>query len=248
VIDVVVLDGTGFPHGGTGIVGEFVNNLDRARFRPVVVDYPATYGGLGSAYASSRAAGRAAALRAIADSPNSVVLAGYSQGAGIAGDVADEIGRGEHFELDVRACALIADPARPRLCGLPRETPASGYGVSGERAVWGIPTFWAAAEGDPITALPEGNPLRSLADTTEYFSLASPVDAIRWGQALLDRAKAHRWQRWWSIGAVRDWGGAMQYADNYLPPPIGAGRHTIAYLELGLCARLAATINREVRE
>ncbi|MCC3311488.1 PE-PPE domain-containing protein [Nocardia africana] len=246
MITVVWLCGTGFGDRIDGVSQVFADCLDPARFEFEAIMYPADYGTRLS-YAESVARGRVALTNAIRVTPNRVVCGGYSQGARIAGDIVAEIARGEWPGLEVDACALIADSRRPWLAGMPGEAAAPGYGVEGERAIPAIPTFWAAAPGDPITALPEGNPLRSVADLTEWFSIASPADALRWGQDLVDRAKAGRWQRWWSFADWRDWGGAAEYARNYLPPPFGAGRHTAAYIELGLAARLAATINRAVR-
>lgn len=239
-----MLGGTGFPDGGDGVTDEFAAHLDPIRFAPRFVWYPAQYGGLGfdEPYYDSRAAGRAALLDAIRATPNRVVIAGYSQGAAIVGDVAAEIGRGEHPDLEVLAAAMIADPGRPRGAGIPGRAAASGYGISGERPIVGMPAYWAANEGDPITALPVGNPLRSLADITEYFSLRSIADAQRWAQNMIARARLGQWQNWWSPANWRDWGGAIAYARGYLFD----GRHTDDYLRLGLAAELAQTINREV--
>lgn len=239
-----MLGGTGFPSGGDGVTDEFAANLDPTRFAAQFVEYPAQYGGLGldEPYADSRAAGRAALLDAIAATPNRAVIVGYSQGAAVVGDVAAEIGAGQWPHLEVLAAGMIADPGRPRGAGIPTRAPASGYGISGERSVVGIPAYWAANEGDPITALPVGNPLRSIADITEYFSLRSLADAYRWAQSLIARAEAGRWQRWWSIENWRSWSGAAAYARGYLFD----GRHTDDYLRLGLAAELAQTINREV--
>ncbi|MBF5002376.1 PE-PPE domain-containing protein [Nocardia sp. BSTN01] len=246
MITVVWLCGTGFADTVDGISQVFADCLDPTRFEFQPVPYPADYGTRLS-YAESVARGRFALASAIRNAPGRVVAGGYSQGAGIAGDVVAEIGRGERPGLEVDACALIADPRRPRLTGMPDTAPAPGYGVSDERPVEGIPTYWAAAPGDPISALPAGNPLRTVADVSEYFTIASPADAVKWGEDLVAGAKACRWQRWWSLENWRDWGGAIEYAWNYLQPPVGGGRHTAAYIELGIAARLAATINRTVR-
>lgn len=247
MIDVVWLCGTGFGDRVDGISQTFADGLDPARFRFTPVPYPAAYG-VGMSYAESVAAGRVALTSAIRATPNRVVCGGYSQGASIAGDIAAEIVRGEWPGLEIDACALIADPRRPRATGLPNQfVTARGWGVSGERPHPGVPTYWAAAPGDPISALPEGNPLRSVADLTEWFSIGTPEDAQRWGRDLVDRARSGRWQRWWSWQNWRDWGGALEYAWNYGQPPIGGGRHTAAYIELGLCQQLANTINRTVR-
>ncbi|WP_052373503.1 cutinase family protein, partial [Nocardia otitidiscaviarum] len=214
-IDVLWLAGTGFGRSPDDISLTFAKHLDANRFRFLPVRYPADYGAAVS-YADSRADGRQALIDAIRATPNLVVLGGYSQGAGIAGDLAAEIGRGQHPDLEVVGCALIADPARPPRSGMPHRPPASGYGITGARDVLGVPTWWAAAEGDPICSLPAGNPLRTLADVTEYYSLADAADAWRWMQSLLARAEQGRWQRWWSLRHWRTWGGAVAYARGYL--------------------------------
>lgn len=241
-INAFILAGTGFPDGGDGICETFLAHLDE-RFFPQIVRYPATFGGTRGAWARSRAAGRKALIDAIRSTNNLALIGGYSQGAGIAGDLAAEIGRGALPDLEVVGCALIADPNRPPGGRLPGELPASGYGIAGSRRIDNVPTWWAAAEGDPITALPVGSPLRSIADIAEFYSLASPADAAAWGQALIERARAGRWQRWWSIENWQSWGGAARYAYNYTP--LG-GRHTRAYVDEGLCVRLAEAVNREV--
>lgn len=239
-IDVLLLGGTWNPRGDD-ISAAFARHLDADRFAPRFVEYPADYGRAMS-YTESRAAGRQAMLAALDEVTGSVVLAGYSQGAAIAGDVAAEIGRGELSYSNVLACALIADPLRPsgRCVG----TDPGGYGIAGERDVPGLPAYWAAASGDPITALPAGNPLRSIADLTGYFSLASPGAALRWGRSLLDAGTRHAMQRWWSLEHRRSWAGAVAFARGYLYD----GRHTDDYIRYGHVLRLAETINSEVGE
>ncbi|MBF6254448.1 hypothetical protein [Nocardia farcinica] len=96
---------------------------------------------------------------------------------------------------------------------------------------------------DPITALPAGNPLRSIADVTEYMTLSDPVSAHRWGEDLLRRAVEGRWQRWWSPANWRSWGGAIAYARGYLVD----GRHTADYVLYGHAAHLARIVAEEVR-
>lgn len=242
MIDVLILPGTGYPFGD-GISAAFAAALDPTRFASTIVRYPADYG-LHTSYANSREAGRAALLDAIEAAPGRVVIAGYSQGAGIAGDVAAELAAGAHPGLSVDGCALIADPARPPGATMPGLSATDGYGIVGARAIPDrIPAWWAAAPGDPITALPAGNPLRTIADASEYFSLAGPADALAWGVSLVEHARANRWQRWWSLPHWLDWGGALTYARGYLLD----GRHTSAYLAGGYCTRLAALVNQEVR-
>ncbi|MFC4123714.1 PE-PPE domain-containing protein [Nocardia rhizosphaerae] len=240
-IDVLVLGGTWNP-GGDGVTTAFTDALNTSMFRPRMVPYPADYGTTMS-FTESVAAGKRALLAAIDRTPNLVVLAGYSQGAAVAGDVAAAIGRGEHPGLEVLACALIADPCRPagRYLG---DTDPGGFGVVGERHIDGIPAYWAAAPGDPITALPAGNPLRTIADLSAFFSFASPSAAVRWAQRMLDTATRKQLQRWWSPANWREWAGAVAYARGYLFD----GRHTDDYVRNGHARALAQALNRDVAE
>ncbi|MGY0502188.1 PE-PPE domain-containing protein [Nocardia sp. FBN12] len=240
-IDVLVVGGTWNP-GGDGVTGAFVDALNKSMFTPRMVPYPADYGSHVS-YAESVAEGKRAMLAAIDRSPNRVVLAGYSQGAAVAGDLAAEIGRGEHPGREVIACALIADPRRPAGEYL-GDTDPGGYGVVGERPIDGIPAYWAAVPGDPITALPAGNPLRTIADLSAFFSFASANSAIRWAQRMLDTATRNQLQRWWSPSNWRHWAGAVAYARGYLFD----GRHTSDYVRYGHSRALAQALNRDVAE
>ncbi|PXX65409.1 PE-PPE domain-containing protein [Nocardia tenerifensis] len=238
IIDVLIVGGTWNPHGDR-VTAAFADALDPRRFTVRMVPYPADYG-RHVAFADSVAAGRRALIEAIEATPNRVLLAGYSQGAGIAGDLAAEIGQGLLPQLEVVACALIADPLRPAGRCLGKDP--GGYGVIGQRNITGVPAYWVAAEGDPITALPTGNPLRLVADLSAYFSLSSPAAMVRWGQHIIDLATRRQLQRWWSPENWRAWGGAVAYARGYLFD----GRHTEDYLRYGHARLLAETINREV--
>ncbi|WP_327143071.1 PE-PPE domain-containing protein [Nocardia sp. NBC_01327] len=238
MIDVLIVGGTWAPNGES-VTDTFARTLDHARFAPRMVPYPADYGRRES-YAQSSVAGKTALLEAIAASSNRVVIAGYSQGAAIAGDVAAEIARGLWPDLEVDACALIADPLRP--AGQCIGPDPGGYGIGGQRWIADIPTFWAAAQGDPITALPAGNALRLVADFSQYFCLASPEAVRQWGQSLIDTVLQRRVQRWWVPRNWSAWSGALAYARGYLTD----GRHTTDYVRYGHAARLAETINREI--
>ncbi|MET8774009.1 alpha/beta fold hydrolase [Nocardia sp. NPDC004654] len=229
------MPGTWNPNGD-GISAVFAASLDPKRFNPRIVSYPADYGRT-VPYVDSLVAGRKALIAAIEESPRRVVLAGYSQGAAIAGDVAASVG-GELAQII--ACALIADPLRPT--GKCLGADPGGYGIAGQRDVPDVPTYWAAAPGDPITALPAGNPLRSIADLSAYFSLSSPQAALRWGQSLIDVATRRQLQRWWSPQYWRSWSGAVAFARGYLID----GRHTDDYIRYGHAKRLAERLNAEV--
>ncbi|WP_280371076.1 PE-PPE domain-containing protein [Nocardia wallacei] len=246
MITVAWLSGTGWGQTPDGVSREFARHLDPDRFEFLPVAYPADFG-TRTSYTDSVLAGRKALADAVRATPHRAVIGGYSQGAYIAGSLARDIADGRFGDLDVLACALIADPARPRLAGLPGETPAPDYGISGERHIGdSVPTYWAAVPDDPITSLPEGSLLRALADITEYMTISTPEGARAWADDLIDRALRARWQpaHWFDW---RAWTRAADEARRYLPRPVGGGRHDAAYIELGLCARLAQTVNREVR-
>lgn len=240
MIDVLILPGTGFPRGD-GISLAFADALDKSRFAPRIVRYVAAYGGLDMPYAQSRMAGRRALLEAFQG--RKIVLAGYSQGAGIAGDLAAEIVTSMPGSIadSVVGCALIADPYRPLGAGMPGRPIAPGYGIAGQRIVPGR-TWWAAAPGDPITALPPGNALRSVADLTEWWSLAGPAEVARWGEDLVEKCRGGAYQRWWSPVNWQSWFGAMAFARGYAID----GRHTADYLVHGHARALADIVNREV--
>src|SRR5687768_17478263 len=183
-IVVLSLPGTGFPATPDPITADFHSHLDSSRFEPRVVPYPAAFGGPEPSFQVSRDAGARALYDALNALPEGtpVVLAGYSQGAVIAGDVAREIVTGNMTQYNIVGCALIADGYRPEGAGLARSFRydrgvAEGYGIAGQRRVpYGrFETFWVSAWGDPICSLPAGNPLRTVADLSLWYSLKSPA-------------------------------------------------------------------------
>ncbi|AYF77155.1 PE-PPE domain-containing protein [Nocardia yunnanensis] len=233
MIDVLIMGGTWAPLGHP-VTNAFADTLDPNRFQARHIPYPADYGQQVT-YAASVAAGRVALINAIEASPNPVILAGYSQGAGIAGDIARDWGYGTYPHLDIRGAALIADPSRP--AGLNTTGPdPGGYGISGERRIDGMPVLWAAAVGDPITALPEGSALRTIADLSAYWTLKDPVV---WARSVIDVASQNRAQRWWNIKNWASWTGVIREAYSYLQ----GGRHTDAYVTEGHSVRLAEAVN-----
>lgn len=242
-VDVYMLPGSGHPNGGDGVVEDFFNHLDAAKFTTHIVPYPAAVGGPDMPYADSVAAGRQALIDAVSATSNLVIIGGYSQGAGIAGDLAAEIGAGQHPDLKILGCAMIADPLRPTGVGMPGQPVTGGYGICGERVIpSSVPQWWAAHPGDPITALPAGNPLRTIADIAAWYSLRSPVDMYRWALDLVDRARTGRWQAWWDVANWASWSGAVGFAANYL----AWGYHGAHYVIDGLTAQLAEVVNRQV--
>jgi hypothetical protein len=239
-IDVLILGGT-WASAGDPVTEAFAEALGTIRFRPRMVAYPADYGQQIS-YAASKATGMRELARAVAESSNRVLVVGYSQGAGIAGDFAAEVGTGFYPSLRAKvvACALIADPLRPHRATVGADP--GGYGILGQRPVKGVPTYWAAAAGDPITALSAGSPLRGVADVTEYWSLASPVAFMRWGQSLVDVASRRSWQRWWVKSNRHELADTVGWTRGYLVD----GRHSNAYVTEGHCEMLAKTVQQEL--
>lgn len=233
---VLALPGTWNPTGDD-ITLDFLSHFDSSRYETKVVQYPATFGGTDPAFALSRAAGRQALIDAIAALPadTPIVLAGYSQGAVIAGDLAAEYGR-EKAEgtpiPNIVAVALIADGFRPPGVGVtpPGESRglSEGYGIGGARPIpyLGVPIVWASAWGDPICSLPAGSPLRTVADLSEWYSLSSLDAMLRWGADMLDKVFQGRLQEWWNPWKREGWMGALAFARGYLFD----GRHTNAYI------------------
>lgn len=245
-IDVLALSGTGHPNGGDGITEAFLDELDGNMYIKKIIPYPATFGGSQAPYASSRAAGRDAMHKAIKESNNAVLVVGYSQGAVIAGDVANEIAFNRRADENSKivGCALIADGLRPRGTTIPGMPMAEGWGIAGERRILGalFPTMWAANPGDPICALPEGSALRTIADLSEWFSIRSPEDAAKWGAKMILKIAQGQMQPWWSPEHWRNWPGALAYARGYL----WDGRHTDDYIRHGWCKALARGITERI--
>jgi hypothetical protein len=241
LVDVLWLGGTGYGKGGDGVSEAFRLALaeqggDRFHFR--YVEYPGDYG-LGMSYVESVAAGEDRLLKAIVASVRPVIVGGYSQGAAAAGNVAARYAA-RSVRAEIVGAVLIADPLRPEGATADRVLlPApTGYGASGQRPIGGtLPVFWIANAGDPITALPGGSPLRSLADITEW--MAATADPARAQDLLLKtiNAAGHA-QRWWSWRNWRDWGSALAYMRGYIID----GRHTTNYVTRGLCAAAATCV------
>lgn len=187
-----------------------VQRLDTSIFTvehfPWFVEYGVVPNWDGDSYRKSIRDGSVAVREFIDDEPpdDKFVLVGYSGGAHIAGDVADNHPR-------VIGCALVADPMRPKM-----HWPA-GHGILGQREVHGC-WFWEVANPhDVITSCPAGSPLRTFGDVTSTFSVS---DSVVWPHLLLQTV----FQRWWEE-PFTDWSGVINSITGYmLPYPFG--QHT----------------------
>jgi hypothetical protein len=232
VITVLVVGGTSESHPGdartevSGLLKNVTDQLSREFFTCRWVPYPAQYA-TGMAYADSKAAAIKALLILTRQTEGPVVWLGYSQGADAVGDAANllNVPQYEDIRRKVRFVGLVADPSRSVLQYCPKPPyPKGCYGIAGERLVTAdVPVWSLAATGDAIASLPAGNPLRTLADGTEFMS----GDTMEWFNRQKDHATEQRWQRWWDIRNWQTWGGALAYAKGY----IFDGRHTLAYTE-----------------
>lgn len=205
MITVFRCRGIGEPLGEGSMLANVTKHLDPKRFRVVEVPWSAQYGPvpapLGSSFDSSLRSGRTMLLDYIRRDPNPVVITGYSGGGALAGNVAAEIARGEHPELDVRGVGLISDPLRS---DDPWDLSTTGWGIAGIRPiaqVW-FPVWHCADPSDVITSCPEDSPLRTLADQSSAFAL---VDPRSWGWDLVNRLQTRRWQ-----ATIRDWSNAPE--------------------------------------
>lgn len=233
IIDVLWLGGT-FNAQGEGISDDFLKRLDPKRFRYRYVPFPADYG-RDMSYGESVKAGERALLNAITACPGAVVIGGYSQGATIAGNVAAGINA---RSAKVIGCALIADPLRDGLQPTIGPNPG-GSGIGGTRRITTIPTFRVAAWGDPITSLPAGNYLRTIADFSEFMGR----DVNAWAVNVLSKIVKGQVQPWWRWSNRRDWAEAGRWLRGYSTD----GRHTNAYVTEGLTKQLADAVNRDIR-
>lgn len=219
----------------SGVEGHLNDNV-----RTIEVPWPAQYGPVGQggfdgmSYEEALGEGRRQILKAIADDPYPVILAGYSGGAALVGNVAQEIGQGDHPNLEVWGVGFVADPNQPE--GVAHN---EMFGVAGSRRISGMKTHWEYDLRDPIPCTPALSPLRTLADQSYAMSLADPV---AWGQDLVNRMVRGRWQpsAWnWRdiIGSIRRYSRAAGRAAFYLN-----GGHYRSYVP-GSQIRLANWIN-----
>lgn len=194
-------------------------------------------GGDGTSYAASLAADAEMVRRLIHETPNLVILLGYSGGAGLMGHVAASLP--VHPTLQVSAVGLVADPFQPR--GL---QPRGLFGVAGSRPidVPGVYARWAFSEGDPIPCTAELSPLRTFADQSLAFSL---TDLDTWARDMLTRLLTGRWQP-----SAIDWsdpvGTANRYAEALRAVAQYNARHVQAYIDGPHLQWLAEDIKRQV--
>ncbi|QDQ97959.1 PE-PPE domain-containing protein [Tomitella fengzijianii] len=224
---VIRCRGIGEPSTGRTMLHNVTDQLPRDHYKPIELPWSAEYGPVpdpaGQSFDDALADGRRMLLSAIRGADNPVILLGYSGGAMLAGNVADEIGRGEHPDIiaKLNAVGLVADPAQPI-----GQADNGSFGVTGSRDINLILTRWVWDERDPIPCTPTRSPLRTLADQSAAMSIADPY---AWGADLIDRLLRAKWQpsAWdWLdlIGTARRYNHAIDQARYYLN-----GGHVRAY-------------------
>ena len=206
----------------SGMLKHVVDALPAQHFTARWIGYPADYG-LRMSYTESVTAGELAVRDALLAVDGPVVLLGYSQGAAIAGNVAELVHRWPEWGIDLRGVGLVSDPRRHRHQYAPHPPlyrPA-GYGVSGERLIPTdrFPVWSVSAAGDPISSLPEGNPLRTVADWTNFMCVSRPR---QWVADIIADIRQRQMQRWWDTAKWKSWAGALAYARGMVLD----GRHT----------------------
>ena len=255
VFRVIAVGGTGETYEGdartqiTGMLSAVTKAMHgRIQFVEKWLPYPAVYAAPGGSYATSVGVGIQRLQQAVERSTLPVILIGYSQGARVVGDFARVAALGMH-EPAIRdrivSVGLIADPNRAasQLDG-PR---VKGYGVGGERFIppgeFGVHQI--SAEGDPISSLPAGNPIRVFADWSEFYSPGKHDD---WFAGLRRKHEEGKFQK-----ILRDplgWFGATAYLKGYLFDR----RHTSYHVErvpgmsVTFCQFLADLLVADARE
>lgn len=227
MIDVFTLRGAGESMAGPNLLDVVTSKLDRSRFRSTSILYPASIGPVNSDHnvaganlEQSVTRGKRAIAYAVRESPNSVVLLGYSLGALVVSQFLEDLAAGEDYTRDchILYAGLVSNPRRAADLGLP------GYGIAGEHGSYGfVSTYEVARADDGITCCPAGSPLRRLADVVVMARRPQRVD-VNW---LRD-----------PIGAIRAYSLASQLVTGYL-----TGRHSTAYISGGDLDRLAGVIN-----
>jgi hypothetical protein len=223
------------PHGMLKVLMDL---LDGSKFTTKeMVPYPGTYGSPMS-YVDSWGTGVDNFLQRAGEVEGDQVWVGYSQGAKV---VRESVKEGRKQGIHPKVVILVADPERSpnqeHMVGR-RPFPANSYGVvkndfiqpeAGQRIIT------VSVTGDTISALPPGNPIRSIADFTPYMGQNLQL----WAQMVIQICLAKQVQRWWDIKNWQSWGGAIAYLRGYLFD----GRHTVAYINEGELAAVAALLN-----
>ena len=211
--------------------------LDPKRFVVKEVPWSASYGSVpapfGSSFDTSLREGRTLLLRMIKDDPNPVILLGFSGGAALAGNVAAEIGRGEHPQLVVNGVGLISDPLRHTLNTNDKVTGwgTDKFGIAGARAIVANFPVWSMADpADVITCCPVNSPLRTISDQSAAFSL---IDPKAWGWDLVERLRQQRWQ-----ATIRDWRNVREVWAAYSAAIDGAQGYLFARDHISYASRI----------
>lgn len=183
----------------------------------------------------------------VRDTPNLVLLLGYSQGAYTGS---------EWLTRKPKDCiapwaGFLANPLRVE--GDSWDHPdAPGFGLAGQHGAWPLMRkVWEVANpGDGITCCPGNSPLRTLADVVDPLSFAYGGG---WSQGLIDKLLNRRFQFMHSPwAAFFDQGRYVHAAHQiagYLALPLPGIRpeHGGVYFQDGYIDRLAAQIAQEVR-
>lgn len=160
---VLAFRGIGEPIEGPQLLDQYLNALpvgwQRVRV-PWLAEYGPVPNPLGVSYSRSLAQGIILGRRLIGeirhrDPEARIVLVGYSGGAALAGNLANQ-----HAGA-IAACVLVADPNDPR------------GGIAGARPVTGVPVVWVANPADVICRCPDPSPLRILARLTPLMGLGA---------------------------------------------------------------------------
>ncbi len=202
-----------------GLLSLVTRKLESSRFFSQTVHYNADYG-IGIPYFESVEKGYQELHRITTTAPGKVILLGYSQGAAVVGNWIKD----NPDNPNVLAAFLFADPLRDN--AHPQHLLIGdnvGHGVSGKRSVAHAkyPVYQVAHREDPICCLPEGNPLRVIADLTDYMSLRNPV---LWARQVGTKIATKQLQNIGDLRNFRMWGEAATYLKNYV-----TGKHWQPY-------------------
>ncbi|WPH57904.1 lysin B [Gordonia phage RayTheFireFly] len=228
MIELLWVDGTWAPRGGSPASEALRRALDPRKVRFTYVPYPATFGLATAPGHISAAASIAAGVRnlthAVHVSQYNAVVGGYSQGAMVAYKFAREVLPWRR-ELIVKAVAAMGNPHEP-----------SHHGRGGIAERLGLPrrllSVWAP--GDPIADLDEDAPLRSAWELTEWMSVRDVPSARRWlDEVVADLVDGP--QDWWRNPDIL---ASLRGAGNY----VFGTQHTLDYVHGGHARRLARMI------